>query len=275
MSLFCRMKLSKIIHSVAGKISWIFFLTFLFRKWKIWWLVSVFLKSNMSQYAAYNCSSSSKNNPWKTNFILPKNDCTRKAWITAINRKEGTLPMNISLCYNILKKIISIEGEDNRHNYFTYQIPRKRNCKRVDCCSNLENENTLAIEMRKCFTEAANENSSSNLCLAAITKILKKCLWRSQIFKVKVYFKDFHLNCKAVMLHNSMHLAIATSNFWTYFGQNLAGLYLFSEVRYRISQKSVLKTLLNILLIVKMKWPNVWILRYFKIKKLWYIVNHL
>ena len=34
--------------------------------------------------------------------------------------------MNISLCYNILKKIISIEGEDNRHNYFTYQIPRKK-----------------------------------------------------------------------------------------------------------------------------------------------------
>ena len=80
----------------------------------------------MSQYAAYNCSSSCKNNPWKTNFILPKTDCTRKAWITAINRKDDTLPMNVSLCYNILKKIISIEGEDNRHNYFTYQIPRKK-----------------------------------------------------------------------------------------------------------------------------------------------------
>ena len=186
--------------------------------------------------------------------------------------------MNVSLCYNILKKLISIEGEDNRHNYFTYHIPRKKNCKRIDCCSNLENENTLAIEMRKSFTGAANENSSSNLCLAAITKITKKCLSRSQIFRVKVYFKDFHLSCKAVMLHNSFslkHLAIATSNFWTYFGQNLAGLYLLSEVRYRISQKSVLKTLLNILIIVKMKWPNVWILRYSKIKKLWYIVNHL
>ena len=38
----------------------------------------------------------------------------------------------------------------------------------------------------------------------------------SQIFKVKVYFKDFHLSCKTVMLHNGFslkHLSMATGNF--------------------------------------------------------------
>ena len=41
------------------------------------------------------------------------------------------------------------------------------------CCSSLENENTLAIEMRKHFTEASTEGFCSNLCLAAIIKSLK------------------------------------------------------------------------------------------------------
>ena len=45
-----------------------------------------------------------------------------------------------------------------------------------DYCSNLENENTLAIEMRKHFTEAATEKRSLNLRLVAITKIILKCL---------------------------------------------------------------------------------------------------
>ena len=35
------------------------------------------------------------------------------------------------------------------------------------CCSNLENENTFAIEMKKHFTEAGTENCSSNLCLGS------------------------------------------------------------------------------------------------------------
>ena len=43
---------------------------------------------------------------------------------------------------------------------------------------------TLAIEMRKHFTEAATEKSSSNLCLATIIKIIWKRLSSSQIFKV-------------------------------------------------------------------------------------------
>ena len=40
------------------------------------------------------------------------------------------------------------------------------------CCCNLENEYTLAIEMRKQFTGAATEKSSSNLCLAAFKNVL-------------------------------------------------------------------------------------------------------
>ena len=40
------------------------------------------------------------------------------------------------------------------------------------CCSSLENENSLAIERRKHFTEAATERCSSNLCLAAIIKTI-------------------------------------------------------------------------------------------------------
>ena len=37
-----------------------------------------------------NCSNSSKNNREKNLFTLSKNECTRKTWITALNRKEGT-----------------------------------------------------------------------------------------------------------------------------------------------------------------------------------------
>ena len=40
------------------------------------------------------------------------------------------------------------------------------------CCSNLENENTVAIEMRIHFTEVATEKFSFNLCLTAIIKII-------------------------------------------------------------------------------------------------------
>ena len=43
-------------------------------------------------------------------------------------------------------------------------------------CSSLENENTLATEMRKHFTEVATERCSSNFCLADIIKTILKCL---------------------------------------------------------------------------------------------------
>ena len=40
--------------------------------------------------AAYNCSNSSKNNPGKTLFTLPKNEYTRKGSMAVLNQKEGT-----------------------------------------------------------------------------------------------------------------------------------------------------------------------------------------
>ena len=40
------------------------------------------------------------------------------------------------------------------------------------CCSSLENKNTLAIDRRKQFTEAATERCTSNLRLAIITQII-------------------------------------------------------------------------------------------------------
>ena len=49
----------------------------------------------------------------------------------------------------------------------------------------------------------------------------------------QVYFKGFHLSYKTVMLRNSFsvkHLPMTTGNFWTYCGQSLAGLCLFTEV---------------------------------------------
>ena len=42
------------------------------------------------------------------------------------------------------------------------------------------------------------------------------------------------------MLHNGFslkHLSMATDNFWTDCGQSVAGLCLFTEVRYMISKK--------------------------------------
>ena len=69
--------------------------------------MKVFLKKNMSWCAAYICSNSSKNDSGKTFSILPKNESTRKAWIAAINRKEGTLPMNVYLCSDHFEKAFS------------------------------------------------------------------------------------------------------------------------------------------------------------------------
>ena len=52
-----------------------------------------------------------------------------------------------------------------------------------DCCSSLENKNTLAIEIRKHFTEAANQRCSLNFCLAAIIKIIQKRSVKESIFQ--------------------------------------------------------------------------------------------
>ena len=69
----------------------------------------------MPRCAAYNCSNSCKNMLDKSFFIFPKNECTRKAWITAINRKERTLPKNVYLCFFMIA-------------YPGLLIPRKISC---------------------------------------------------------------------------------------------------------------------------------------------------
>ena len=40
------------------------------------------------------------------------------------------------------------------------------------CCNGLENENSLAIEWKKHFTEAVIKRCSANFCLTAIIKII-------------------------------------------------------------------------------------------------------
>ena len=72
-------------------------------------------------------------------------------------------------------------------------------------------------------------------------------------------FKKFEMNvfCKIVMQRNVFSLKHPRWLLATYCGQSLAGLRLFTEVRYRISKKSVVKTLLNIFLTVKKELPNV------------------
>ena len=76
-----------------------------------------------------------------------------------------------------------------------------------------------------------------------------------------LHFKGLHLSCKTIMLRNDFslkHLSTITSNFWTYCGQSLAGLCLFTEVKYKIWRESLMKTLLNIFINIKTEWPNVW-----------------
>ena len=52
--------------------------------------VKLFLEKNMLWWAAYNCNNSSKNFPGKTFCIPQKSQCTRKAWVAALNLKKGT-----------------------------------------------------------------------------------------------------------------------------------------------------------------------------------------
>ena len=54
--------------------------------------------------------------------------------------------------------------------------------------------------------------------------------------------------------HSLKHLSMATG---TYCGQNLRWLCFVTKVRYRLSKKSVVKTLLNFFRTVKAEWPNV------------------
>ena len=60
-------------------------------KWKIWWMLSSLWRATChAWHEAYNCSTSSKYNPEKALFTLLKNEHTMKAWMAALNQKEGT-----------------------------------------------------------------------------------------------------------------------------------------------------------------------------------------
>ena len=85
-----------------------------------------FLKSNMFWCANCNCSNSSKNNPDKTCFTLPKNECTRKAWIPAINRKESTLSLNFCLCSDYFQEACFDKSWTLEAHLFYTLHPKKR-----------------------------------------------------------------------------------------------------------------------------------------------------
>ena len=65
--------------------------------------VKFFLKKNISWCAADNFSNSSKNNSVKTFFILPKNECTRKAWIARTKWKSmDKTNLELSAVFNFI-----------------------------------------------------------------------------------------------------------------------------------------------------------------------------
>ena len=104
----------KVIHSFERKSSW-FFLYLFISQMKDLMNAKLILKNNISWCAAYGCSNSSKNNPGKTFFLLPKNECTRKVLIAAIG---GSLPKNVYLCFNIiLNKLVSKKAGHCKHNF--------------------------------------------------------------------------------------------------------------------------------------------------------------
>ena len=72
------------------------------------------------------------------------------------------------------------------------------------------------------------------------------------------------------------HLSMTTGNFWTYCGQSLAGLCLFTEFRYRTLKKTCSENFIDYFShskngMVKCVTPKIfqwfWILRYSQIKK--------
>ena len=79
----------------------------------------------------------------------------------------------------------------------------------------------------------------------------------------------FYLSCKAVILRKSYplkRLSMTTGGFQTYCAQSLAGLYLTGYQKKKCCENFIKK-------LTKCKHPTVFstILRYSKIKKLWYI----
>ena len=80
--------------------------------------------------------------------------------------------------------------------------------------------------MRKDFTETATKGVLQICAGQLLLKSFKMSVKESD-FQSKGMFQEF----------SSLFKTMATGYFLTYFGQNLAGLCLFTEVRYRISPK--------------------------------------
>ena len=75
---------------------------------------------------AYNCINSSKNNPDKTFFILPKNDCTDKAWTAAINQKQDTPLKNVYLCSDHFEETYIDKSWAMQAKLFHTSCPKER-----------------------------------------------------------------------------------------------------------------------------------------------------
>ena len=116
-----------------------------------------------------------------------------------------------------------------------------------NCCSSLENENTLAIVRRKHFPKAATERCSSNLCLAALNwnERLYSCISRVFISVVKQ------------LCYITTFFKTRLDGYW-----KLLNLLWPEPCRvmfvYGSKSQGIKKTLLIIFPTVNMEWPNVW-----------------
>ena len=87
---------------------------------------NLFLKNKMLPCAAYDCNNSSKNNSDKTFFILLKIERTGKAWIAAINQKQGTLHKNVFICFDHFQEACFDKSWVSQAQLFCTSRPNKR-----------------------------------------------------------------------------------------------------------------------------------------------------
>ena len=137
-----------------------FFWIFLFNKWKIWWVLSSFWRSTGHDAQLIIVLTLAKITLAKP-FLFFQKMCS---WIAAVNQKEGTFPKNVYLCSDHFEEACFDKSWDIIGTIILHITSQeKKTCRWVDCCGNLDNENTLAIEMGKQFTEAAIKRCSTNL----------------------------------------------------------------------------------------------------------------
>ena len=103
-----------------------FFWNLLFNKWKICWMLSSFWRTTCHGAQLITAVTLVKITQTKP-FILLKNEFTRKAWIAAINGKEGILPKNIYAPI-IFKELLSLQAQSLVISfvYLTYHLTNIR-----------------------------------------------------------------------------------------------------------------------------------------------------